>query len=80
MSHLFLTKELDGYAVTFLRFAGPERFIVQVNGVERTISRDDWAALPVRSLGAACCPNSDVKSGILRSEGSRTVSLIWPWR
>jgi hypothetical protein len=52
MSHLFLTKELDGYAVTFLRFAGPENFIVQVNGVERTVSRDEWAALPVRPLAA----------------------------
>lgn len=50
MSHLFLTKELDGYAVTFLRFDGPERFIVQVNGVERTISRDVWMALPERPL------------------------------
>jgi hypothetical protein len=52
MSHLFLTKELDGYPVTFLRFAGPEKFVVQVNGVERTISRDDWDALPVRPLPA----------------------------
>jgi hypothetical protein len=63
MSHLFLTKELDGYAVTFLRFAGPERFIVQVNGVERTISRDDWAALPVRSLRAG----TDQPSSLSRS-------------
>jgi hypothetical protein len=47
---LFLTKELDGYAVTFVRFDGPERFIVQVNGVERTISRDEWRALPERQL------------------------------
>jgi hypothetical protein len=46
MSHLFLIKELDGYAATFLRFDGPERFVVQVNGVERTISRDAWRALP----------------------------------
>jgi hypothetical protein len=38
--------------VTFLRFAGPEKFVVQVNGVERTISRDDWDALPVRPLPA----------------------------
>jgi hypothetical protein len=71
MSHLFLIKELDGYAVTFLRFAGPERFIVQVNGVERTISREDWAALPVRPL-----PEHD-KTGLmprgLRDEPRRDV-------
>ena len=46
--HLMLTKELDGYAATFVRFDGPERFIVQVNGVERTISRDERTALPER--------------------------------
>ena len=50
MSHLFLTKELDGYAVTFVRFAGPDSFIVEVNGVERTISREAWLALPKRQL------------------------------
>jgi hypothetical protein len=50
MSHLFLIKELDGYAATFLRFDGPDRFVVQVNGVERKISRDEWQALPERQL------------------------------
>jgi len=48
MSHLFLTKELDGYPASFIRFAGPEHFIVQVNGVERTISRNEWRSLPER--------------------------------
>jgi hypothetical protein len=46
MSHLVLTKELNGYPVTFLRFQGPDRFIVQVNGVERSMTREQWTALP----------------------------------
>jgi len=49
MSHLFMIKELDGYAATFLRFDGPDKFIIEVNGVERTISRDAWRALPERA-------------------------------
>jgi hypothetical protein len=49
MSHLFLIKELEGYAATFLRFDGPDRFIIQVHGAERTISRDAWRALPERA-------------------------------
>ena len=52
MSHLFLIKELDGYAATFLRFEGPDKFVIEVNGVERTISRDDWRALPERAPAA----------------------------
>jgi hypothetical protein len=46
MSHLFQTKELDGSPVKFLRFDGPERFIVQVNGVEQSMSRQQWTSLP----------------------------------
>jgi hypothetical protein len=49
MSHLSLIKDLDGRAVTFLRFEGPDRFVVQVDGVERTISRDTWRDLPERT-------------------------------
>jgi hypothetical protein len=49
MSHLFLTKELDGHPVTFTRFEGPERFIVQVAGVERSMTREQWRFLPERT-------------------------------
>lgn len=46
MSHLFLTKLLDGKSTRFLRFGGADSFVVEVNGAERTISREVWEALP----------------------------------
>jgi hypothetical protein len=49
VSQLFLAKELDGAVATFLRFDG-EEFIVQVNGVERSIPRDVWQTLPERRI------------------------------
>jgi hypothetical protein len=47
VSQLFLAKELDGDAATFLRSIG-EAFIVEVNGVERAISREARLSLPER--------------------------------
>jgi hypothetical protein len=47
MSHLLLAKQLDGYAATFVRFAGSENFVIEVNGAERTVSREFWHSLSV---------------------------------
>jgi hypothetical protein len=48
MSDLFVTKQLDGYAATFLRFAGPDNIVIEVNGADRTVSREFWRDLPLR--------------------------------
>jgi hypothetical protein len=34
MTDLFVTKQLDGYAATFLRFVGPDNFVIEVNNAE----------------------------------------------
>jgi hypothetical protein len=47
MSDLFLTKQLDGYAATFARFAGPDKFVIEVNGEYRTVTREFWQTLPI---------------------------------
>jgi hypothetical protein len=52
MSHLFLIKEYEGKAAKFLRFAGPDEFIIEVNGVEQRISRAEWLSLPERRPAA----------------------------
>jgi hypothetical protein len=46
MSDQFVTKQLGGYAATFLRFAGPDNFVIEVNGAERIVSREFWRAVP----------------------------------
>jgi hypothetical protein len=46
MSDLFLTKLVDGYGAKFVRFAGPDNFVIEVNGAERTVSRELWRTLP----------------------------------
>lgn len=48
MSDLFLAKDLNGYSATFVRFEGLDKFIIQVDGAERAISRDEWRSLPDR--------------------------------
>jgi hypothetical protein len=45
MSHLFLAKQLDGYAATFVRFTGADNFVIEVNGEERTVTREFWCSL-----------------------------------
>jgi hypothetical protein len=47
MSDLFLTKQLDGYAATFARFEGPDRFVVEVNGEYWSVTREFWRTLPI---------------------------------
>jgi hypothetical protein len=46
MSDLFVIKQLDGYIAKFIRFAGPDNFVIEVNGAERTVSREFWRAIP----------------------------------
>jgi hypothetical protein len=46
MSDLFVIKQLDGYTAKFIRFAGPENFVIEVNGVERTVTREFWRGIP----------------------------------
>jgi hypothetical protein len=50
MSDLFVTKQLDGHAAMFLRFAGRDNFVIEINGAERTVSRELWRALPHRDV------------------------------
>ena len=56
MSDLFTTKRVDGYSAKFVRFAGPENFVIEVNGAERTVTREFWRNLPhldARKVGAS---------------------------
>ena len=46
MSDLFATKQVDGYPAKFIRFAGPENFVIEVNGPERIVTREIWRNLP----------------------------------
>jgi len=48
VSDLFLAKDLNGYPATFVGFEGPDRFIIEVDGVERAISREEWRSLTDR--------------------------------
>jgi hypothetical protein len=45
MSDLITTKQLNGCAATFRRFAGPDRFVIEVNGIGQTVTRDFWRTL-----------------------------------
>jgi hypothetical protein len=46
MSSPFLPKLLDGKEATFLRLEGSDQFVVEVEGEERMVSRDEWRSLP----------------------------------
>jgi hypothetical protein len=47
MSDLGVTKHMDGFAAKFLRFAGPDNLIIEVNGTEQTVTREFWRAIPI---------------------------------
>jgi len=53
MSDLFVIKQLDGYTAKFVRFAGPDNFVIEVNGAERTVTREFWRTLPHHDAIAA---------------------------
>jgi hypothetical protein len=46
MSDLLVMKQLDRSAAAFLRFAGPDKYVIEVDGSEPTIARDFWRVLP----------------------------------
>jgi hypothetical protein len=46
MSDLLAPKQMDGYRARFLRFAGPDHFVIEVNGSERTLTQEMWRTLP----------------------------------
>jgi hypothetical protein len=45
LSDIPQVKALNGRPATFLRFDGPDRYVVDVDGDERTIARDEWRQL-----------------------------------
>jgi hypothetical protein len=44
VSDIAQLKMLDGRPATFLRFNGPDRYVVLTDGEERTITRAEWGA------------------------------------
>ena len=45
MSDIAQLKMLDGRPATFLRFNGPDRYVVLIDGGERTMTRAEWRGL-----------------------------------
>jgi hypothetical protein len=45
VSDIAQLKVLGGRPVTFLRFHGPDKYVVHIDGEERTISRHEWQKL-----------------------------------
>jgi hypothetical protein len=46
MSDFCTIKRLDGCPAIFLRFYGPDYFVIEVDRVERIVSKAIWANLP----------------------------------
>jgi hypothetical protein len=46
MSDLVVMKRVEGNSARFLRFAGPDKLVIEVNGVERIVTREFWDAIP----------------------------------
>ena len=46
MSDLCVIKRLDGCPAIFLRFAGPDYVVIEVNRAERIVRKDFWRSLP----------------------------------
>jgi hypothetical protein len=53
VSDIAQVKTLDGRPATFLRFDGPDKYIVDIDGEGRTITRDEWRRLPPHQPGVA---------------------------
>jgi hypothetical protein len=45
VSDIAQVKTLDGRPVTFLRFDGPDKYVVDIDGEGRTITREGWLRL-----------------------------------
>jgi hypothetical protein len=54
---LFATKQVDGYPAKFMRFVGPDNFVIEVNGAERTETREYWRTLSLHEAGIAEGPS-----------------------
>jgi hypothetical protein len=52
VSDIAQVKTLDGRPATFLRFDGPDRYVVEIDGEGRTITRDEWRGLPLHQPGS----------------------------
>jgi hypothetical protein len=53
MSDFWAIKRLDGCPAIFLRFAGPDYVVVEVNRTEQILSRKTWADLPTDGSNSA---------------------------
>ncbi len=47
MSEIAQIRNLDGHPAAFVRFDGPDKFVVAVDGELRTVTRAYWVSLPV---------------------------------
>jgi hypothetical protein len=56
MSDFCAIKRLDGGPAIFLRFAGPDYVVIEVNRSERVVSREIWIDLPTENTTAAAAP------------------------
>jgi hypothetical protein len=55
VSDIAQVKMLDGRPATFLRFDGPDRYVVEIDGEDRTITRDEWRGLPLHQAEDEVC-------------------------
>jgi hypothetical protein len=53
MSDFCTIKRLDGCPAIFLRFSGPDYFVIEVDRVERIVSKTFWANLPPYDAASA---------------------------
>jgi hypothetical protein len=61
VSDISQTKTLDGRPATFLRFHGPNKYIVAIDGEARTIAGDEWRRLPSYPNAATHDAATDVR-------------------
>jgi len=53
MSDYCAIKRLDGCPAIFLRFAGPDYVVIEVNRMERIVRKDFWTSLPRQDTNSA---------------------------
>jgi hypothetical protein len=53
MSDYCAIKRLDGCPAIFLRFAGPDYVVIEVNRMERIVRKDFWTSLLSRDKNPA---------------------------
>ncbi len=72
MSDLAAVKLLDGRPTTFKRFIGPDKYVVSIEGLDRTISRDEWHRLPSHPLCRDVKPDIEATPNEWRSTAAVT--------